>query len=277
MPEEMTNQSLGSTETTVTEPTSSTDDWDLFSDDEVDQLDETSEENEEQEINEAQEETAPFLKIKYNGAEENLTQEEAIALAQKGRNYDKVYSELQSLKNSQEMQILNDLASTAGVSLSQYLSNLQSFQTNGMIQQIADGLKEKYPDSSEELIHEMAKAQYEKLNADKQQKKIETEKSAEQSRKEGLNRQINALLEEYPDVDITKLPDEVIALAAQGETLIGAYRAYELKSLKEKYSTLETEKNNLIKNRENRKKSTGSMIGKAGNEALDPFLEGLNS
>ena len=275
MPEEMTNQSIESNDATDSLLTSSTDDdWGLFDDEGVDQPEETSEGETIQEEQNAQEEL-PFLTIKYNGADEKLTQEQAIALAQKGRNYDKIFGELQNLRNSQEMKALNDLAAAAGLSLSDYVRNLQNFQESGMIQQIARGLKEKYPESSDELINEMAKSQYEKMNADKQRQRVSLQQTQEQQRKDALNRQVDALLKEYPDVDITKLPDDVIAVAAQGETLLGAYHAYELKNLREKYAALETEKNALIKNLENRRKSTGSMKGKGGPETTDPFLEGF--
>lgn len=275
MPEEMTNQSIESNDATDSLLTSSTDDdWGLFDDEGLDQPEETSTEETNQEEQDSQEQL-PFLTIKYNGADENLTQEQAITLAQKGRNYDKIFGELQELRNSQEMKALNDLAAAAGLSITDYVRNLQSFQESGMIQQIARGLKEKYPDSSDELINEMAKSQYEKMSAEKRQNQVTMQKTQEQQRQEELGRQIDALRKEYPDIDIRNLPDEVIAAAAQGETLLGAYHAYELKGLREKYAALETEKNSLLKNQSNKRKTTGSMKGTASNEGMDPFLEGF--
>ena len=271
MPEEMTNQSVESTET---EPTTSSDDWDLFSDDEV--VDTPVESEAEETPTETQAEPDSFMTIKYNGAEQKLTQEQAITLAQKGMNYDKVFGELQSLKNSQEMQILNELAKSSGVSVSQYMQSLLTFQNNAMLQKYADNLRGKYPDAPDELINEMAKSQFEKANADKKNLEMVTAKSAEKEQTDKLVKQINALTAEFPDVDINNLPDEVIEMAAQGETLLGAYRAFELKQLREKYKSLETEKSTILKNQDNKRKATGSLSNKAGGESVDPFLDGFN-
>lgn len=272
MPDEMTNQSVESTET---EPTTSSDDWDLFSDDE-EVVDTPVESEVEETPTETQAEPESFMTIKYNGAEQKLTQEQAITLAQKGMNYDKVFGELQSLKNSQEMQILNELAKSSGVSVSQYMQSLLTFQNNAMLQKYADNLRGKYPDAPDELINEMAKIQFEKANVDKNNLEMVTAKSAEKEQTDKLVKQINALTAEFPEVDINNLPDEVIEMAAQGETLLGAYRAFELKQLREKYKSLETEKSTILKNQDNKRKATGSLSNKAGGESVDIFLEGFN-
>lgn len=45
------------------------------------------------------------LKVKYNGAEQELTREEAVAFAQKGMNYDHIKEQLDQLKNAPENDI----------------------------------------------------------------------------------------------------------------------------------------------------------------------------
>ena len=72
------------TSQTSEESTASTDD---FSIDEAG----TEQASEEPAEEAASEPTAePFLRIRYNGADEDLTAEQAKELAEKGRNYDKV-------------------------------------------------------------------------------------------------------------------------------------------------------------------------------------------
>ena len=272
MPEEMTNQSIESTET---ETTTSGDDWDLFSDDE--EVVDTPVESEEAETpKETQAEPESFMTIKYNGAEQKLTQEQAITLAQKGMNYDKMFGELQNMKNSQEIQILNELAKNSGVTATEYMQNLLSFQNKAMLEKYVDNLRGKYPDAPEELINEMAKSQYEKANADKKYSEITTKQTEENQKLEKLTNEVNALKTEYPDVNINDLPPEVIKMASEGDTLLGAYRAYELKSLREKVKNLETEKATILKNQDNKRKATGSLSNKAGGESVDIFLEGFN-
>ena len=83
MPEEMTNQ--------FDEGTSSDD----FSIDEIAEETTEAEDTTEESTTTAEE---PFMSIRYNGADENLTREQAIELAQKGKNYDKIYNRLNENK-----------------------------------------------------------------------------------------------------------------------------------------------------------------------------------
>ena len=106
---------------------------------------------------------------------------------------------------------------------------------------------------------------------------IDTETAKQKADKANLLNQIQALESQYPDVDINQLPDEVIAMAAQGETLLSAYRAYELKQLREQISNQTNEINALKKNQSNKQKSTGRLSGKGGNDEMDAFLDGFNS
>lgn len=269
--EEQTNQTVEST------PETSSDDWNLFEDAELDTPEETAETNETDDTPQP----TSFMTIKYNGEDKALSQEEAITMAQKGMNYDKVYGELQNykqhFKNSNDLKILVEMANSAGVGVSEYLVKMQSFQNDAAIQNIADKLKEKYPEAPEELLKEMAKNQFERTNADKRQAELDVQKSQESAELAALGKQIEALQSEYPDVDILKLPEEVIAMAQSGETLLSAYRAYDLKQWKDKFNNLNTELEATKKNQSNRQKSTGSLAGKAANDAMDPFLEGLNS
>ena len=57
------------------------------------------------------------LKVKYNGEEKELTFDEAVILAQKGMNYDKVTAERDTLRNSKEKQILEKFAKASGMNI----------------------------------------------------------------------------------------------------------------------------------------------------------------
>lgn len=267
--EELTNQTVDSIEP-------SSDDLNWFDDVEVDTPDETAAPTET--VEEAP--ATSFMTIKYNGEDKALSQEEAITMAQKGMNYDKVFGELQGFrqhfKNTDDLNILIEMANSAGLDVPQYLQRMQDFQNNAMIQNIADTLKGKYPDAPEELLKEMAKNQFEKQSSEKRQQKIDTETAKQKADRENLIHQIQALESEYPDVDVQNLPDEVIERAQRGETLLSAYRAYDLKQLKDQLSSYSTEINALKKNQTNRQKTTGSLTGKGGSETLDAFMEGFN-
>lgn len=62
------------------------------------------------------------LKIKYNGAEQELSRERAVELAQKGMNYDHVKEQLERLKNAPE----NDISETRFDALRSELDELRA-------------------------------------------------------------------------------------------------------------------------------------------------------
>ncbi|MBP3399869.1 MAG: hypothetical protein J6K75_08935 [Erysipelotrichaceae bacterium] len=273
--EEMTNQSQDIENTT----TSTNDDGsDLLLDDEDTPTDSTQEEESQSEAKENPITTAAFLKIKYNGAEQELSQEQAIELAQKGMNYDKVLQKLHNLENSQELTLLNSLAKGANTDVKTYLNSLQTFQNKAMIDNFAQQIKEKYPDAPDEMINEMAKNQFEKLTADKSREEITAKQTAEETRRKELIAQIDALEKEYPDVDVRNLPADVLELAEnQGFTLLAAYKAHELAEVKKENESLKAEIEAAKKNNANAQKATGSLMKSDKEEDLDPFWLGFNS
>ena len=61
------------------------------------------------------------LKVKYNGAEQELSREEAVAYAQKGMNYDHIKEQLEHLKNAPE----NDISESRFQQLRRELDEMQ--------------------------------------------------------------------------------------------------------------------------------------------------------
>lgn len=219
---------------------------------------------------EAEEQAAKeFLKIKYNGAEESLTQEQAIELAQKGRNYDKVYGQLQDLRNDPTIRVIDEQARRAGLTRNEYITRLAQFQDESNISRIAQEFKTKYPDVSDEVADQYARSQYQnQLNARAQQEAKQRQQS-ETHKRQIASEQVRAFMTQYPDVKIDKLPDEVVADINNGESLLSAYRAYENKQMRAEIAALR-------KNGENKKKAVGHVAENAGGTGeKDPFLKGL--
>ena len=210
------------------------------------------------------------LDIKYNGAVESLTKEQAIEYAQKGRNYDKVMERLNALQNDPTRQVFEEQARRAGLSLEDYAQRLQRFQEESNITRIANDFKQKNPDVSDEVANQYARAEYQnQINLRAQQDAMQRQQM-QNVRQQKARDQVEAFLETYPDVDIRTLPQEVVDdINLRGETLLSAYRAFENKRLRSELEAART-------NQANKAKATGNLSDNAGSDTDgDPFLQGL--
>lgn len=77
-----------------------------------------------------------------------------------------------------------------------------------------------------------------------------------------------SFLNEYPDIRPTDIPSEVWEMANQTGDLLGAYRAYEIKKLREELEAYR-------KNEENRKMNVGSAQTDGEASILDPIVAAL--
>lgn len=211
----------------------------------------------------------PFMKVKYNGAEQGLSQEEAITYAQKGMNYDKIYGQLEQLRNDPTRQVFEAQAQRAGLSLSEYAERLNQFQAESEKTQIANDFKRKNPDVTDEVARQYAEAQYQSTAMKKQAEQAQATQKAEQDRQQEAIAQIEAFQKEYPDVDIRNLPTDVVDSINAGETLLSAYRAHENREMRK---TIEA----LRQNKANESVATGGLSqNTASTDGGDPFLAGL--
>ena len=250
MEEQMTNQSTETTEETGFD--------DLFA--------ETAEPTTTTETEEA---PAPFMTVKYNGAEQGLSQDEAITYAQKGMNYDKVYGQLEQMRNDPVRRAFEEQAARAGLSLNEYADRLEQFQRESAINRLANDFMNENPDATEDIARKFAEAQYQSSLAQKEQERAQYLEQEEQNKQEWALSQIDAFQRAYPDVDIRTLPQDVIDEINAGESLLSAYRAHENREMKDTITALR-------QNRYNEATSTGTLSNNSKQEGGgDPFLEGL--
>lgn len=212
----------------------------------------------------------PFLDIKYNGAEEHLTKEEAVTLAQKGRNYDKIMEKYNSLANSPALKIINEQAKRANMSVDDYVSRLQEFQRKSDQNKIAQKFREDHPDADDDVVDAYAEQAYQNQLAQEKQQEEKQAADAQKNLEETAKRMLDAFVQEYPDVDVTNLPEEVkVDIDQNGMSLLDAYRAYDLKLTKQ---ALAAER----QNKSNRATATGALSDNKGSvESNDPFIQGL--
>lgn len=270
MPEEVTNQST--TESTATESTASDDLFDEGTETttsaEPEAKESTTETSESQPETNA-ETTEPFLDIKYNGAIEHLTRDQAIELAQKGRNYDKLNEKYQSEMNSESRRKFENMAKANGMSLDEYANRLGEFQRQTSIRKIANQIKEQYPNADEEFVNAYAESRYENQVNDEQRAEAQKAVQAQQNVEKTAKEWVDAFVQEYPDVDLEHLPAEVKTdIDVNGKSLLDAYRAYDLKITKQ---ALAAER----QNKANRASATGNLSESAGDAGGDDFLSGL--
>lgn len=198
----------------------------------------------------------PFkLKIKYNHEEQELDEEKARELAQKGMNYDKVFEEYSTLKNKvteYDDIPVSDLKATAqalGMTVKDYLEYTKNFADEANIQKIAD---------TYEVDYTVAKAIYET-----QKPKAQSVEQPEPIQ-DRLETDIHELYKAYPEVtedDIKAIMDDYNS----GVPMIKAFEAYNLKQENEKTKTrlseLEKQLSTKKVNEENSNAAVGSLTG----------------
>ena len=265
MSEEMTNQSFDDT------PASSDefvfDDSDFTTNESDNQTD--SQETEVPAETQQTTEEVPFLNIRYNGADESLTKEQAIELAQKGRNYDKIYERYQALQNDPVRQLIEQQAQNAGLEVNEYVNRLNQLQERSNLNRIAQQYKQSHPGVDDNAALEYAQLAYQQERASKQQAEQQKLQTAANERQQIAQAQVRQFMTEYPEVDIQHLPVEVIDRINAGETLMSAYHAYENAELRKQVAT-------LLRNQGNRTKSVGKVsVNNASDVGEDPFVQGL--
>lgn len=199
--------------------------------------------------------------LKYMGEEKEVSREEAIALAQKGMDYDRIKGKLdeanQLAKSHAEMvEFVNSLASEMGLEPAAFMLEVQ-----------AGNIAKK-----ENISIEEAKR---KLELDRREKAIAAKEQEAQSKNEAANaanaqrEKIRAELAEfakaYPNVKADSIPTEVFQTAAkQGVGLTAAYAMHEAKEAK---AALEAEKQNA----KNKARAVGSSSTSGKRRQLDEF------
>lgn len=217
------------------------DDWgdvdlsDVLSSSEEVETDEPKEETkeeepkEEEEKEEEKEQPIPEFdfEITYNGTKQKLTKEEAISLAQKGMDYDRIRSDHDFLK---------EFADKAGQSVEEYKASLIEKARDFGIQQLMEeeNISEKVAtelyDSRESAIKNLARENEQKQAEEKQAK---------------ITAELQRLKNFKPDIDISKIPNEIWdKVHNEGMSLIEAIMLDEVSSLRTENSVLKTNAKN---------------------------------
>ena len=242
---------------------------DLFTDLEDTDLSDNAEVSEETDTptEETSTEVPSFLDIDYMDEVKHLSKEEAKTLSQKGMDYDRIRTKYDSMKGFEKsIETIKRLAQANNMEVDAYMTNLENmqnqFETNRKMQE----MREEYPDVDDEVLERLAKAELGNLRTEEANKpdpmRIEME------------RQVDMFEKVYPNVDWSKLPDEVLRDVEKGYTLLEAYQSFERANINSEMESLKSRLNIQEKNEANKRKSLGNMS--SGDESAgDDFLSGF--
>lgn len=249
--------------------------------DEPEATDETTSEEPEVEETQPEPETNPetkpespaqTLKIKYNGKEQEITMEQAVELAQKGMNYDKVLNERNGLRvDARASELIHRLAEESGMDIEQYVGFVEDQQKSMTLQREIESIREKYPDMQDEAVKELANSRA----AEKARKREEAAAERKKASEEAKQKPWIDFLREFPEYK-DELPNDVIAYIEKGSTPIEAMLRFKLDAGEQKIKELEDKLTSQEQNTKNKQKSVGSVESTAIKQAVDDFLAGFD-
>ena len=196
--------------------------------------------------------------IVYRGQKEQLTREQAIPLIQKGRDYDTVRTERDQLKaeaeaNAGAIDLVKSYAQRMGMEVPQYLDwvRKQDLMRSGMDEATANQTLQM------ERREADLNAREARINAQQTQQDtlLQQHKAAQEARQKDMQ----AFLTTYPDVDAKTIPVEVWGQVSKGVPLVTAYTMHLNAQLKAQLAAEQ-------QNKANKQTSPGSLGGNRGAE-----------
>lgn len=232
---------------------------------------ESTEETEASQQTETEVRSEDSFTLKYMGEEKSVTREEIVDLAEKGMNYDKVKGQLETARNdlrefeqvkadlskrNEQLQYLEELAKEQNMSLDELIENTQvqvMHRKTGKDMEVCRGIV-----ANERRAREL------------QAQQAKTAEVADTKAKRDAD--IAEFMKAYPELasDPKKVPNEVWDAVNKGESLLNAYRAYEVKALRAELEQQKAAAAEEKRKQENKSRSTGSQRTK-GTKTADPF------
>lgn len=227
------------------------------------------------------------FELKYMGETLKVGREEMIALAQKGKDYDRIRSERDSMNTELEglradkgkltsyEDFLGKLALSVGMSIPDMMdSTLAKMLVNEEAKQ-GRTITEDFALQKIRFDREKAAFEQQKTQTGKKEPETKPEAGAENPKQDDaaqarINDEVNAFLAKYPGIDPKTIPSEVIEAWKGGTPLLYAYMEHENKTLKADNAAIE-------QNRKNSERSTGSVSSAGAGRKKDAFDMGWDS
>ena len=253
-----------------------TDDGEVTEEEETEQTeevqeDEGTEEPEADQPTDTEEQKPDTFTLKVLGEEKSYTREEVVPLAQKGVDYDRVKGQLDEARNTLKEfeKVKSDLAKrNEQVQFMEELAKEQGQTLDELIETTQAQIMSRKTGKALEVCKGIVANQRRERELQAQQAKL-TETG---SKNEKRDAEISAFMKAYPELadDPKKVPKEVWDAVNAGETLLSAYRAYEVKELRAQLEKQKAEAEKEKQKQLNKSRSTGSQKTK-GTKQADPF------
>ena len=232
---------------------------------------ESTEATEADQQTEAEEQTTDSFTLKHMDEGRTVTREEIVPLAQKGMDYDRIKGQLDAARNdlkdyeqvkadlsklNERLQYLDELAKEQGMTTDELIESTQvqvMHHKTGKDIEVCRGIV-----ANERRAREL------------QAQQAAVTSTRDQTAKRDAD--IAEFMKAYPELasDPKNVPNEVWEAVNKGESLLNAYRAYEVKALRAELEQQKAAAAEEKRKQENKSRSTGSQKTK-GTKTADPF------
>jgi hypothetical protein len=210
-------------------------------------------------------------KVKYNKESVQIDSiDDVVNNYQKGLNYDKLQEKLNNLENSKAMAYITNKAAELGMSVDEYMDQVENYEKEQEKQREQDKLEEMISNGvPEDIAKEVVATSQLRKELQAEKNKLEKEKK-DREEKESKDKEYEDFIKEFPDVKPEDIPKDVF-LNAENSSLREAYMKYQLEEQKKQIEILK-------KQNENSSSSVGSTTEHGGkdNKPSDSFLDGFD-
>lgn len=216
---------------------------------------------------------AETFTLRHLGEDREVNRDEVIALAQKGMDYDRIREKWDGVKDSIQMYqmehaFLKELADARGGDIESLIDETRTRT-----------LLAKAEAEGKTLDPSTAAAQAVRMRLSHAPAQSQTQPAQDAGEDQAkANEMIDRFISVYGNsVKAEDIPKEVWEEAAKTQDLVGAYRGFENRKLKDELKTLKKDLEAAKQQQKNKQRSTGSTKSVGSSKTKDPFEEGWDA
>lgn len=210
-----------------------------------------------------QEQKSDTVQIEYMHQKREISREEAVQLAQKGMDYDRIREKWDDAKEA--VAFIDEQAKAAGMDRKAFINYLRTEAKK------SQGMSEEEAQRAVELENREAAVQLREAEEQQRVADEQAQQNAVDAEKERRDADFRRFAAKYPDLkveSITEAIPDVWERVGKGESLVEIWQEYEINRLKTEQAAEE-------QNVKNAGRSTGSMASSGGeHQKKDPWDEG---
>ena len=197
-----------------------------------------------------------------------VSENDAVALMQKGMNYDS--------KGQREARLLQGLAQSAGLEYNAFLTKAEGEQRDLRVQAEMTRIRSELPEGTpDEALRRIAEQNLATQKAREQIDAAKNRRAQEAEAKSAKLAPFRELLRARPDIkSVSDYPEGAIELIRGGMSPLAAVLQAERDNARKESEALREQLKTAQKNNQNKQQAVGSMRTE-GKAAVDPFLAGL--